>query len=204
MIVSGHLDSWNSPGSQGANDNGTGTCVTLETARILAAVKAKPRRTIRFILWSGEEEGLLGSKAYVDAHSSELDKISAVLVDDEGSNYHSGFQAYEIDRAILEQAFAPVNAAFPTMQLKFSPTADMTKENGSDHAPFDWKGVPGLAVQQSGKQNYERVWHTQFDRFEEAIPEYLVQGATDFAVVSYNLACADAMLPRRETGSKGG
>jgi carboxypeptidase Q len=196
VIVSGHLDSWNSPGSQGANDNGTGSCVALETARILAATHAKPKRTIRFILWSGEEEGLLGSKAYVDAHTADLDKISAVLVDDGGSNYHSGFTAYDVDRPMLEEAFAATNAAFPDMQLKFRETKDMTKANGSDHAPFDWKGIPGLDVGQAGKQRYVRVWHTQFDRFEEAVPEYLVQGATDFAIVSYNLACADTMLPR--------
>ncbi|HWD41430.1 MAG TPA: M20/M25/M40 family metallo-hydrolase [Fimbriimonas sp.] len=196
VIVSGHLDSWNSPGSQGANDNGTGSCVALETARILSACHAKPKRTIRFILWSGEEEGLLGSTAYVKAHEAELDKISAVLVDDEGSNYHSGFVAYEVMRPMMEEAFAPVNAAFPTMQLKFHSTGDMTHEGGSDHAPFDRVGVPGLDVGQSGKQNYGHVWHTQFDRFDEAIPEYLVQGATDFAVISYNLADAATMLPR--------
>ncbi len=196
VIVSGHLDSWNSPGSQGANDNGTGACVALEAARILSTCHVKPKRTIRFILWSGEEEGLLGSKAYVDAHGADLDKISAVLVDDEGSNYHHGFVAYEVMRPMLEQAFAATNEAFPTMKMGFSPAKDMTKENGSDHAPFDWKGVPGLDVNQAGKQNYLRVWHTQFDRFEEAIPEYLVQGATDFAIVSYNLASADSLLPR--------
>src|SRR6185295_6268890 len=75
VIVSGHLDSWDGPGSQGAGDNGTGTVVTLEAARILAAVHAKPLRTIRFIDWTGEEQGLLGSKAYVEAHKSEMDKI---------------------------------------------------------------------------------------------------------------------------------
>lgn len=196
VIVSGHFDSWNSPGSQGANDNGTGSSVALETARILAACKARPKRTIRFILWSGEEEGLLGSTAYVKAHQADWDKISAVFVDDGGSNYHSGFAGYEVFRPMLEQAFAPVNEAFPTMQLKFRAVGDMTHEGGSDHAPFDAVGIPGLDVSQAGTQKYQHVWHTQFDRFEEAIPEYLVQGATDFAVVSYNLACADTLLPR--------
>jgi len=200
LIVSGHLDSWNSPGSQGANDNGTGTCVAMEAARILEAVKAKPKRTIRFILWSGEEEGLLGSTGYVQAHKADWDKISAVLVDDEGTNYHSGFVGYEVFRPMLEQAFAATNKAFPDMQLKFFPTRDMTHSGGSDHAPFDAVGIPGLDVSQAGKQKYVRVWHTQFDRFEEAIPEYLVQGATDFAIISYNLASADTMLPRGKPG----
>jgi hypothetical protein len=196
VIVSGHLDSWNSPGSQGANDNGTGTCVALEAARILSSVRAKPKRTVRFILWSGEEEGLLGSTGYVQLHAAELDKISAVLVDDEGTNYHSGFAGYEVFRPMMERAFAPVNAAFPDMQLRFRSVNDMTHEGGSDHAPFDAKGVPGLDVSQSGKQRYVRVWHTQFDRYEEAIPEYLIQGSVDFAVISFNLASADTLLPR--------
>ncbi|MEQ1934569.1 MAG: M28 family peptidase, partial [Fimbriimonadaceae bacterium] len=66
VIICGHFDSWNGPGSVGANDNGTGSTVTLEAARLLSKVGAKPKRTIRFILWSGEEQGLLGSRAYVE------------------------------------------------------------------------------------------------------------------------------------------
>jgi hypothetical protein len=196
VIVSGHLDSWNAPGSQGASDNGTGSSVAIETARILSAVHAKPKRTIRFILWSGEEEGLLGSTAYVAAHKDEWSKISAVLVDDEGSNYHSGFTGYAKMRPIMEAAFAPVQAAFPDMKMSFTVSSDMSRDSGSDYAPFNKVGIPGFNVKQSGKQNYGYIWHTQHDRYEEAIPVYLVQGATDFAVVSYSLACSPDLVPR--------
>jgi carboxypeptidase Q len=196
VIVSGHLDSWNAPGSQGANDNGTGVSVAMEAARILQAADAKPKRTIRFILWSGEEEGLLGSTAYVAAHKNEWSKISAVLVDDEGSNYHAGFQGYAKMKPVMEAAYAPVQAAFPGMKMSFNIVGDMSRDAGSDYAPFNKAGIPGFNVKQAGKQNYVYIWHTQNDRYEQAIPEYLVQGATDFAVVSYNLACAPNLVPR--------
>lgn len=196
VIVCGHLDSWNSPGSQGANDNGTGTVTALEAARILSAAHAKPKRTIRFILWSGEEQGLLGSLAYVKNHEAEWDKISAVLNDDEGSNYQSGYWGYAVMKPMLEQAYAPTVKAFPEMPQKFDVSSNMANDGGSDQAPFNYVGIPGLSCRQSGRQNYGHVWHTQFDRYEEAIPEYLVQASTNHAVVSYNLACADTMLPR--------
>ena len=88
VIVGGHLDSWD--GATGATDNGTGVATTLEAARLLAASGARPRRTIRFVLWSGEEQGLLGSRAYVKAHKSEMSKIPAVFVHDGGPNVCSG------------------------------------------------------------------------------------------------------------------
>ncbi len=196
VIVCGHLDSWNSPGSQGANDNGTGSVEAIEAARILAAAHAQPKRTIRFILWSGEEQGILGSQAYVKAHEAELDKISAVLNDDDGSNYQSGYWGYEVMKPMLVRAYGPTVKAFPDKPQHFDVYSNMANDGGSDQAPFNWVGVPGLSVRQAGKQNYSHVWHTQFDRFEEAIPEYLVQSATNHAVVSYNLACAETLLPR--------
>jgi len=196
VIVCGHLDSWNSPGSQGANDNGTGTVTAMEAARILRAAHAKPKRTIRFILWSGEEQGLLGSLAYVKAHEAEWDKISAVLNDDEGSNYQSGFWGYAVMKPMLMQACAPTVKAFPDMPQHFDVYTDMSNDGGSDQAPFNYVGIPGLSVRQAGRQKYGHVWHTQFDRYEEAIPEYLVQASTNHAVVSFDLACADTLLPR--------
>ncbi|MGB0333039.1 MAG: M20/M25/M40 family metallo-hydrolase, partial [Planctomycetota bacterium] len=91
VIISAHLDSWNGPGSQGTQDNGTGSSVTLETARILMAAGVQPRRTIRFCLWSGEEQGLLGSRGYVESLTDdELKGISACFVDDGGTYYQGG------------------------------------------------------------------------------------------------------------------
>jgi carboxypeptidase Q len=196
VIVSGHLDSWNGPGSQGALDNGVGTCTALEAARILTRAKAKPKRTIRFILWTGEEQGLFGSKAYVKDHEAELPKISAVLVDDGGTNYQGGYQGIAMQKEIMEAAFAPTVKAFPQFPQKFVVQAHMAKGGGSDHVPFNGKGVPGFFTIETGRSDYTFVHHTQHDRLEMAIPEYLVQSGTNHAVVAYNLACAPTLLPR--------
>ncbi|MEA2553215.1 MAG: hypothetical protein QOJ65_1391 [Fimbriimonadaceae bacterium] len=196
VIVSGHLDSWDGPGSQGALDNGTGTSTALEAARILMKVGAKPKRTIRFILWTGEEQGLFGSREYVKQHEAELPKISAVLVDDGGTNYQGGYVGIATQKDLFEAAFAPVAAAFPEMPMKFEVRDRMPKGGGSDHAPFNQAGVPGFFTLETGRSDYNFVHHTQHDSIEYAIPEYLVQSAVCHAVVAYNLACADTMVPR--------
>lgn len=196
VIVCGHFDSWNGPGSQGANDNGTGSVTAIEAARILAMSGVKPKRTIRFILWSGEEQGLLGSRGYVEKYKDQMDKISAVLNDDGGSNYHGGYQGIESMKEMMEKAFAPTVKAFPNLPMEFSVQKSMPSGGSSDHAPFNWAGVPGFFTMEKGKQDYGFVWHTQNDRYEYAIPEYLIQSSTNHAVVAFNLAQADTLLPR--------
>lgn len=197
VIVSGHLDSWDGPGAQGTCDNGTGTMVALEAARILMASGAKPKRTIRFIMWTGEEQGLLGSRAYVEKHKAELDKISAVLVDDGGTNYSGGLVCIEAMRPMLEQAIAPVANFFADMPVKIRVAERMPRGGGSDHASFNAVGVPGFFWDETGRANYTFAHHTQHDRVDQAIPEYLVQSSTVTAVTAYNLACADTLLPRQ-------
>ncbi len=91
VVIGGHFDSWNSPGSEGAADNGTGAMIAVEAARIIKATGVEHRRTLRVILYSGEEEGLLGSRGYVQAHQKDLKSIVAVLNDDEGTNAETGF-----------------------------------------------------------------------------------------------------------------
>ncbi|MFN8219380.1 MAG: M20/M25/M40 family metallo-hydrolase [Fimbriimonadales bacterium] len=196
VIVSGHLDSWDGPGSQGALDNGTGISVALEAARILGKAGAKPKRTIRFILWTGEEQGLFGSNFYVKAHANELDKISAVFVDDGGTNYEGGLTCTEDMAPMLREAQAPMTGVFPTMPFEIRIVPRIPRGGGSDHAPFNAAGVPGFFWFETGNSNYTWVHHTQNDRYEYAIPEYLIQSATNSAIMSYNLACAATLLPR--------
>ncbi len=196
VIVSGHLDSWDGPGSRGTSDNGTGISVALEAARILGKAGAKPKRTIRFILWTGEEQGLFGSRAYVEAHKDEMSKISAVLVDDGGSNYEGGMTCTADMEAMLRQAQAPMAGVFPDMPFEIRVAPSIPRGGGSDHAPFNAVGVPGFFWFETGKQDYNFIHHTQHDHLKYAIPEYLVQSATNSAVMSYNLACADKVLPR--------
>ncbi|MEZ0324723.1 MAG: M20/M25/M40 family metallo-hydrolase [Fimbriimonas sp.] len=196
VIVSGHFDSWDGPGSEGASDNGTGSATALEAARILNKVGAKPKRTIRFILWTGEEQGLYGSTEYVKQHAGELDKISAVLVDDGGSNYQGGYVVLESMKPMFEQAIAPMLTAFPDYPQVLRVVPTMPRGGGSDHVPFNNAGVPGFFTMETGKQDYNFVHHTQHDHLGNVIPEYIVQSATNHAVVAYNLACAATMVPR--------
>ncbi|MBX3359376.1 MAG: M20/M25/M40 family metallo-hydrolase [Phycisphaeraceae bacterium] len=205
VIVSAHLDSWNGPGSQGTTDNGTGSSVTLEAARLLMAAGAKPKRTIRFILWTGEEQGLLGSRGYIKKHEDELERISAVFVDDGGTNYEGGLAATESMIPMLAAATAPINGVFidssddKPMTVNVRTIARMSTRAGggsSDHASFIAAGVPGFFWDEVGRADYGFGWHTQNDTMARAIPEYLRQSSTCAAVTAYNLACAPTLLPR--------
>lgn len=213
VIISAHLDSWDGPGSQGTIDNGTGSAVTLEAARLLMAAGAEPDRTIRFILWTGEEQGLLGSRAYVESLSDdELAGISAVFVDDGGTNYEGGLHCIGPMADYLAAATAPVNGHFfSEIDAKADPTNPdagelnvnirvrerMPRGGGSDHASFNRIGIPGFFWDEVGRANYRFGWHTQNDTMDLAIPEYLAQSATCAAITAYNLACAPELLPRQ-------
>jgi len=218
VIVSAHLDSWNGPGSQGVTDNGTGSSVTIEAARILAAVGAQPKRTIRFILWTGEEQGLLGSLAYVESLSEEeRAKISCVLVDDGGTNYQGGIVCPPWMFDHLAAATAPTNGQFFSktdnkrllsddnqgnderagfLDVNLRTIKEMPQGGGSDHASFNRVGIPGFFWDEIGRANYRFGWHTQNDKLDLAIEEYLVQSSTNTAITAYNLACAPSLLPR--------
>lgn len=196
VIIGGHLDSWNTPGSQGANDNGTGSCATLEAARLLVKSGLRPKRTIRFILFASEEQGLIGSRGYVKAHADELDKISACIVDDHGSNYESGTPGFPKWAPYFAPVFDLMTKNFPTMPMEFTPMDQYNAEGGSDQVAFWEKKIPAFYMHKAGPQEYPHVWHTQYDRYEEVIPESLKQMSTNLAVLSFNLANADSLLPR--------
>ena len=196
VIVSGHLDSWDGPGSEGACDNGTGTMVALEAARLLMKAGAKPKRTIRFIMWTGEEQGLHGSRRYVEMHKDELDKISAVFVDDGGTNYQGGLTCIASMEPMLREAQAPMAGVFPDMPFEIKVETRIPQGGGSDHAPFNRVAVPGFFWFETGRANYRYVHHTQHDKLEQVIPEYLVQSSVNSAIMAYNIACAPTLLPR--------
>ncbi|VAX39154.1 hypothetical protein MNBD_PLANCTO03-2411, partial [hydrothermal vent metagenome] len=204
VIVSAHLDSWDGPGSQGVTDNGTGSAVTMEAARILMAAGAQPKRTIRFILWTGEEQGLLGSKAYVEGLSEEEQaKIVCCLVDDGGTNTQGGIVGIESMTDYLAAATAPINGRIwdeedgKYLNCNVRTTESMPKGGGSDHASFNALGIPGFFWDEVGRSVYGYGWHTQNDRLDIAIPNYLRQSATNTAITAYNLACAPEMLARQ-------
>lgn len=204
VIVSAHLDSWDGPESEGTVDNGTGCAVVMEAARLLAAADAQPDRTIRFILWTGEEQGLLGARAYVEGLSeAERAKISATFVDDGGTGFEGGIPAADNMVDYLAAATAPTNGRFYVegdgfLNVNIRPTGPtINTHGGSDHAAFNAVGIPGFFWDEVGEQaNYRYGWHTQFDRIDQAVPEYLHQSAFNMAVTAYNLASAPKLLPR--------
>ncbi|MBK8100707.1 MAG: M20/M25/M40 family metallo-hydrolase [Planctomycetes bacterium] len=201
VVVCGHLDSWHQ--AQGTTDNGTGATSTMEAARILAAVGAKPERTIRFCLWGGEEEGLLGSKAYVQRHRTEMDKISAVYNHDTGTNW-----AYSL--GVTEGMFGPLSAVFANVMPLTAPDEDhdgpvfrLSKANrvagggGSDHASFIAAGVPAWSWGLKGRSDYfQYTWHTQWDKIDVAIPEYQRHTCTVIAMAALGTANLPELLDR--------
>ena len=203
VIISAHLDSWNGPGSQGCQDNGTGATVMVEAARILAAVGVQPRRTIRVCLWSGEEQGLYGSRKYAEwlRDTGQMDGVSACFVDDGGTGYQGGLVCTEAMEPMLSTAIAAVNERFPEMPISVSVQDKMPSGGSSDHASFNRLGVPGFYWTEKGltgreARDYRFVWHTQNDTTRYAVEDNLVQSAVCSAVTAYNLAMADTILPR--------
>ncbi len=201
VIVGGHLDSWD--GATGATDNGTGVSTTLEAARILMKAGLRPKRTIRFMLWSGEEQGLLGSAAYVKAHKDLMPKISAVLVHDGGTNYLSGIGATEAMLADFEQVFAPIRELDPAYPFEVRKVGGLMG-GGSDHASFLSANVPGFFWGQSGKARYQHTHHTQFDTYDAADPEYQVHSSIVVALAAYGIANLDHLLSREKLRPSGG
>ncbi len=216
IIISGHLDSWDGPGSQGAIDNGTGSAVTLESARLLAnafrETGLRPARTIRFVLWGGEEQGLLGSARYVEQlkERGELDGVSVMLNDDGGTNWQGGITPADNMIDQLAAASSPVNNQFwsstdqrwMNVNLKRGGAAIRT-HGSSDHAPFNRAGVPGFFWDEVGRADYPFGWHTQNDKFDLAIPEYLVQSAANSAIIAYNMAMDGSLLARAQPAEIG-
>lgn len=196
VIVGGHLDSWDGPGSEGAADNGTGTSCTLEVARILNKAGVKPKRTIRFILFTGEEQGLFGSAGYVEAHKDDLPKISAVFIEDSGANYESGTYALASQVSFLQPILDVNNQAFPAMPMTLRTVETMPRGGGSDHASFNRVGVPAFFWDKKGDTDYTFIHHTQYDTYERVPKPYMVQASTNEAVAAYITACQPDMMPR--------
>ncbi len=193
VIVGGHIDSWDL--ASGATDNSTGVATTMEAARILCAVGAKPKRTIRFILWSGEEQGLLGSIGWVRKHKAELPKISAVFVHDWGTNYISGLAATPALMPPLEKVFAPLITLDPQMKFTLRETATIPRAP-SDNMPYLSAQVPAFLWSQSGRVNYSFAHHTQHDHYDRIVPEYQKHSALVVALAAWGVANLDKQLPR--------
>lgn len=189
VILGAHLDSWDL--GTGATDDGTGDVVVLEAARALRYLDLKPKRTIRFILFSGEEGGLNGSRAYVKAHSAELGKISAMLEYDAGAGRVKAIQTQGQGQLadMLNGVVAPLRQMIGLKELS------LATEKGSDHYSFLEAGVPGFFCEQD-RATYSQTHHSQADTYDKVSGADLINGAQVMAVFAYNVAELPDLLPR--------
>lgn len=189
VVLAAHLDSWDL--GEGATDNGTGSMVVLEAARALQKLGLRPQRTIRFILFTGEEQGENGSRHYVERHKNELSKISGVLVHDSGTGRVLSIMLmgnYQ-DRAVLDRLVAPLHG-LGLLELS------LREWGGTDHVPFADAGIPAFVAIQDAL-DYGRTHHSQADTFDRVVLEDLTQSAQVLAVWAYNVAQLPGMLPRK-------
>lgn len=219
VMLGGHLDSWQ--GGTGATDNGAGCAVMMEAVRILQTLGLKPRRTIRVGLWTGEEQGLFGSRAYVRQHFGyrgdpnatpqfggggqnqtpqtltklpEYDKLSAYFNIDNGTGKVRGvhMQGNEGVRPIFRNWLAPFKDMGAT-------TLTLANTGGTDHLSFDAIGLPGFQFIQDAVEYDTRTHHSNMDVFDRIQPEDMKQMSVILAMFVYQTAMMDDKMPRKPT-----
>ena len=180
LVVGGHLDSWDL--AEGTTDNGSGIATTLGAADALVRSGQRPRRTIRFVLFTGEEQGLDGSFAYVQQHKAELANHLGDLVLDFGQGPVKGFQLGGRDDLVpVFQPFADALSNLRTLQV------DDKVESGTDTLPFSIAGLPGINMNQE-TSDYKYTHHSAADALEAQKPDVLTQNATLMALAAFWIA----------------
>jgi carboxypeptidase Q len=190
VMLGAHFDSWH--GGTGATDNAAGSVVMMEAVRILKTLGLPMRRTVRIALWTGEEQGLIGSSRYLRIHRSELPKISAYLNLDNGTGKIRG---------VYSQSNA---AAAPIFEQIFSPFRDLGvlavragNTGSTDHMSFDRAGVPGFNFLQDPIEYSVRSHHSNVDTYERLLIDDLKQAATVVAWTVFHLANREELMPRK-------
>lgn len=192
VMVGAHLDSWHT--GNGATDNGDGVIAAMEAIRILAVLNAQPRRTIRVALWSGEEQGLLGARAYIMQHLTDQatrDKVAVYLNDDPGSGKTLGFymQNNQGAKAIFDAWLEPLK--------DLGVTRNINEGIGStDHVPFNEVGIPGFNAIKDFDAYDVRTRHTNADFSDRVTEDELKQSAVVLAVFAWQAAQRDEKIPR--------
>jgi carboxypeptidase Q len=216
-MVGGHLDSWIA--GTGATDNGAGTIVAMEVMRILKALDVQPRRTIRIALWTGEEQGLFGSRGYVKEHFGyaaplttpdqqalpEFMRATGPLELKPEQKLISGYFNVDNGSGRIRGIYTQENAAVvPIFTRWMAPLKDlgvttitMRNTGGTDHLSFDAVGIPGFQFIQDSLDYESRTHHSNQDVYERLQPGDLKQAAVVEAIFVYNAAMRDQMLPRK-------
>jgi carboxypeptidase Q len=199
VMLGAHYDSWHD--ATGATDNGIGSSMMLEAVRILSALHVKPRRTIRIALWSGEEQGLLGSLAYVEKHfgsaenpKPEYAKLDAYFNIDSGTGKPRGAGVFGPPPAadMIREAMAP----FAEWGFIGAVASDSRRTGGTDSTSFNHAGLPGIGLAQDAFDYGSYTHHTNLDTYERIYEEDVREGAVEIASAVYAIAMADQMVPR--------
>jgi len=199
IMLGGHLDSWHA--ATGATDNAIGCTIMMEAARILKTLGVKPRRTIRVALWSGEEQGLLGSLAYVKQHFGSFEepkpgyeKFGGYFNIDSGTGRVRGASVFGPSEAagILRQILEP----FKDDGVVGAITSKSRRLGGSDNTSFNQAGLPGIGMGQDPIEYNSHTWHTNLDTYERILEEDVKKDAMVVAWSVYQLAMRDELLPR--------
>ena len=199
IMLGGHLDSWHA--ATGATDNAIGCAIMLEAARILKTLNVKPRRTIRVALWSGEEQGLLGSQAYVKKHfgsfespTANYEKFGGYFNIDSGTGRARALGVFGNPEAaaILREIVVP----FADYGIAGAINSKSRGLGGSDHTSFNNAGLPGIGVQQDPIEYGSHTWHTNLDTYERIVEDDVKKSAVIIAAAVYQLAMRDELLPR--------
>jgi hypothetical protein len=199
IMLGGHLDSWHA--STGATDNAIGCAIMMEAARILKTLGIRPRRTIRVALWSGEEQGLLGSQAYVKEHFGSFEnpkpgyeKFGGYFNIDSGTGRVRGAGVFGPKDAadILRDILKP----FKDDGVVGAVASRSRNLGGSDNTSFNQAGLPGIGMGQDPIEYGTHTWHTNFDTYERILEDDVKKDAVEVAWAVYQLAMRDDLLPR--------
>ena len=203
IMLGGHLDSWHA--ATGATDNAIGCAIMMEAARILKTLGVKPRRTIRVALWSGEEQGLLGSQAYVKEHFGSFEsqkpgyeKFGGYFNIDSGTGRVRGAGVFGPPEAanILREILEP----FKNDGVVGAVTTRSRRLGGSDNTSFNEAGLPGIGMGQDPIEYGTHTWHTNLDTYERILEDDVKKDAMVVAWSVYQLAMRDDLLPRFAKG----
>jgi len=204
IMLGGHLDSWHA--ATGATDNAIGCAIMMEAARILKALDLKPRRTVRVALWSGEEQGLLGSQAYVKEHFGMFEtpkpgyeKFGGYFNIDSGTGRIRGASVFGPPEAgkILREILKP----FKEDGVVGAIVTKSRRTGGTDSTSFNQAGLPGIGLGQDPIEYGTHTWHTNLDTYERILEDDVKKAAIVVATAVYALAMRDELLPRFAKGA---
>jgi Zn-dependent M28 family amino/carboxypeptidase len=199
VMLGGHLDSWHS--GTGATDNAIGSSIMLEAVRLIQSLGLKPRRTIRVALWSGEEEGLLGSLAYVKQHfgtaenpKPEFAKLDCYFNVDTGTGRLRGAGIFGPPAAAA--MLRPVLSLFADWGVAGANTTNSRATGGTDSTSFNNAGLPGISMSQDPIEYSSMTHHTNLDTYERIIPDDVEKASAIIAVSVWHVANRDQLVPR--------